>query len=161
VRALARSLLLLAVAAQAALAAHHSTIHVTVPWSRAMPPVARNGAVYMAVVNAGASADRIVAVESPIAARAELHAHTVQDGVMKMTRVPEVPLPAGARAVFAPGGLHVMLMDLREPLEPGRTFPLTLRFEHADPLVVEVTVHRGAPEGAAMGGHGDGAVMHE
>ena len=92
------------------------------PWSREMPPVAETGAVWFLVENRGA-ADRIVSADSPIAAETELHAHEVEDGVVKMRRLASVEVPAGSETAFAPGGRHVMLIGLEEPLVAGAQPP--------------------------------------
>ncbi|GIK96481.1 MAG: hypothetical protein BroJett029_06900 [Alphaproteobacteria bacterium] len=121
------------------------------PWARASAGHAKTGAAYFAVVNGGAEADRLVGASSPVG-RAELHTHISEDGIMKMRPVDAVDLPAGERAVLEPGGLHVMLMDLAKPLVEGESFPLTLTFEKAGDIDVEVKV-----EGVTgmQGDHGD------
>ena len=100
-------------------------------WSRALPPISGNGAAYVVIENRGDTAERLVSIESPAASRAELHQHTMKDGLMKMRRVSHIDVPAGGRAVLEPGGYHIMLIDLREPLVEGNTFALTLHFEPA------------------------------
>src|SRR3546814_14927205 len=93
---------------------------------------------------------RLVAVETPVAGRAETH-RTVRDGdVMRMEPAEIVEVPAGAQVEFAPGGLHIMLMDLKQPLNKGDSFPMTLRFDSRE--AIELTVQflgpasRGATE---------------
>lgn len=118
------------------------------PWSRAMPPVATTGATYFHIVNTSAAPDRLLSTASPVAERVELHMHEHVDGVMKMRHVDAVDLPAHGEAVFEPGGLHVMLIGLRQPLVEGEHFPLTLGFERAGEVTVEVQV-----QSASHGGH--------
>jgi hypothetical protein len=138
---------------------HHSKTQGVViddPWARATPGRSGNGAAYFKVTNHGKAADRVVAAVSPVARRAELHAHIKEGGVMRMRKVAGVDLAPGASAVFEPGGYHVMLMGLKEPLKQGARFPLTLRFEKAGDIDVTVTVGAiGAmgPHGAHPGGH--------
>ncbi len=155
---------LAAAAAAMALGAAHAmdsamdsagSIQVEGAWSRALPPVARNGAAYMVVHNTGASADRIVGGEATIAERVELHTHEMQGELMRMKRLDGVELPAGGTRTFEPGALHVMLMGLKEPLEPGKVFEITLRFARGAPLTVEVRVKDDAAP-ARAGGHGAG-----
>ena len=139
-------------------------IHVEGAWSRALPPVARNGAAYMVIRNDGPSADRVIGGDSEIAERVELHTHEMHGELMRMRRLEAgIELPAGGSQRLEPGGLHVMLMGLAEPLEAGKTFEITLRFAQAPPLTVEVTVrdargagHAGGKD-SGMKGHGHGS----
>ncbi len=119
-------------------------------WARATAPSARNGAAYFVLTNRGAEADRLVAASSPVAEKAELHTHQAENGVMRMRPVDSIAVAPGGTATLAPGGLHVMLLGLREPLVKGGTFPLTLVFEKAGTTTVPVSV-QGAGEN--MPGH--------
>jgi hypothetical protein len=85
--------------------------------------------------------DILIAAETPIAQRTEMHATTVVSGLMQMRPSPTVALPAGQTVQFAPGGLHFMLSELREQPQPGSSFPLKLTFEQAGELEVQVRVH--------------------
>jgi copper(I)-binding protein len=133
-------------------------VHVMEPWSRELPPVAPNGAAYFQVANHGRADARIVGASSPIAKRAELHTHSMVDGVMRMGPVEGgVPVPAGGSVTFAPGGLHVMLMGLSTPLAAGMKFPLTLEFEDGGTKILEVGVlsmDEAAKRDSAAAGHG-------
>ncbi|MFQ5995654.1 MAG: copper chaperone PCu(A)C [Acidiferrobacterales bacterium] len=120
-------------------------IQVAHPWSRALPEVARNGAAYMVLSNNGASSDRLLSAASPIAKRAELHTHTMKGGVMKMRPIDAIEVAPGTPSVLAPGGLHIMLVGLKEPLVAGKEFPLELHFERAGRLTVRVTVQETGP----------------
>ena len=83
---------------------------------------------------------RLVGASSPVAGVVQVHEMSMQGTTMKMRPVPAVELPAGQPVEFKSGGLHVMLMDLRQPLANGERLPLTLRLEGADHAVVEQTV---------------------
>src|SRR3546814_16191848 len=97
--------------------------------ARASIGTARPAAAYGTLVNTGSEAMRLVAVETPVAGRAETH-RTVRDGdVMRMEPAEIVEVPAGAQVEFAPGGLHILLMDLTQPLTKGDSFPINLRFD--------------------------------
>ncbi|WP_426150322.1 copper chaperone PCu(A)C [Pseudomonas sp. DC3000-4b1] len=117
-------------------------LRVATPWSQALPPNAPTVAVYFTVRNQGVADDRLLGVETPIAAEAQMHQHVGADGMMKMERVDSVIVPAGGQARFAPMGNHVMLLGLqdRSSLVEGGSFPLTLRFQHAGDLQVQVQV---------------------
>ncbi|MCY1557377.1 Copper chaperone PCu(A)C [compost metagenome] len=111
-----------------------------------MPPVAPTAAAYFVVHNQGQEADRLLSVQTPVAGKAELHEHVHSDGVMKMQRVQDVAIPAGGEVEFAPMGYHVMLFNLQQQAKDGERFPLTLTFEKAGKVEVEVAVHKDAPE---------------
>ena len=115
-------------------------MHITHPWSRALPPVAPTGAAYLILENMGDQADRLIAAASPIAGRVELHEHIHQDGLMKMQQIDSVEIAPGAQVEFKPGGHHFMLFDLQQPLVEGSSYPMTLNFEHAGEVDVEVKV---------------------
>lgn len=110
------------------------------PWSRSTPPVAQTGAAYFTVKNEGYEADRLLSAESDVADLVQLHTHRMEEGVMRMREVKAVDLPVGVDTVFEPGGLHVMLIGLNAPLAEGGSFPLTLNFERAGPVTVEVEI---------------------
>ncbi|KJK09128.1 copper chaperone PCu(A)C [Pseudomonas alkylphenolica] len=126
-------------------------LHIAHPWSQELPPNAPNVAAYFVVHNNGSSADTLLGVDSPISDDAQLHEHVHKDGLMKMQQVQRVEVPAGKDLVFAPGAYHVMLMQPKDRslLVDGKRFPLTLHFEKAGDVTVEVAVHKQAPEGAA------------
>lgn len=124
-------------------------LHIAHPWSREMPPSAPTAAAYFVVHNQGARADRLLGAETPVAGKAQLHQHLNRDGLMKMEHVPAVEIPAGGEAAFVPMGYHVMLFDLKRPLRDGDRFPLTLHFEQAGTVTLEVVVQKEAPAAAS------------
>ena len=94
----------------------------------------------MRLENGGSQDDRLLSAASDAAMRAELHTH-IQDGyAVKMRPVGSIDLPVGASTQLKPGGLHVMLMGLKAPLKQGESFPLTLSFEKAGSITIEVTI---------------------
>lgn len=119
-----------------------ATITVIDPYARSSSPAAMSGAVFMTLKNPGADADRLVAATAPVAERVELHTHLEDaNGVMRMIEVEDgFAVPAGGEHMLKRGGDHVMLMGLTESLEDGETFPLTLLFEGAGEIVVDVPV---------------------
>ena len=148
-----RRTLLAAVAALPALpaAAHDyaaGDLRIGHPWTRAAGANG-NGAGFMSLRNAGAQPDRLLSAASPIARVAELHTHIRDGDVMRMRPVTDIPLPAGETVRLRPGGLHVMLIGLNEPLRQGAEVPLTLRFERAG----EVRVMLAVEAAGARGGH--------
>jgi copper(I)-binding protein len=136
-------------------------LHIDHPWSRAMPPVAPTIAAYFVVHNEGKSADRLLGADTPIAARAELHEHVHgADGTMKMRQVQGVDVPVGGEASFVPGGYHLMLFELKNRPALGERFPLTLHFEKAGDVQVEVVVQADAPANMAPGMKMEGEHKH-
>jgi hypothetical protein len=118
-----------------------SQVSVESAWARPTPPSAKLGAGYLTVVNAGA-ADRLVGARSPAAARVEMHV-TLRDGeIMRMREVKELSLPANGRLEFKPAGAHLMLVDLKRPFKQGDKVPVTLRFEKAGEVKVDLLVGR-------------------
>jgi copper(I)-binding protein len=138
-----RALTLLFSLALAGLASAHSIsagdLTVGHPWARATPPGAPTAAVYFSVVSTEAP-DRLVGVTTPVAGRATLHRSFEQGGQAGMEHVDALPITPGVPVTLAPGGLHVMLMELKSPLVEGRHFPMTLHFERAGEVQVEVRV---------------------
>lgn len=116
----------------------HGTLTIRDAWSRATP--ARTGATYLTVFNDGSEVDRLVGVESPVADKAELHTSSMKDGVMRMRKLDGMDVNPGEPAVLSPGGNHVMLMGLHQPLKEGQSFPVTLIFEKAGKVTVDVKV---------------------
>jgi copper(I)-binding protein len=115
-------------------------IEVQDAWARASASAHKTGAAYLTLVNRGDAVDRLVSASTPAAERAEVHAHLHEGGIMRMRKVDGVDVHPGEPVVFAPGGLHVMLMGLTKPLDEGARFPLTLHFEKAGDLTVQVAV---------------------
>jgi copper(I)-binding protein len=126
-------------------------LEIVHPWSMELPPNAPTVAAYFVIRNSGPDPDRLMGVDSPVAAAAQLHEHVNKDGLMKMEQVQTVDIPAGGEVTFAPMAYHVMLLDLkdRSKLTDGQTFPLTLHFENTGDMIVNVMVQRQAPDDAA------------
>jgi copper(I)-binding protein len=117
-------------------------IVVQAPYVRAVPPGVPNSASYMVLLNNDNRDHALVGVESPVAKVLELHAHTMQDGMMQMRRVGKIELPAGATIGLQPGGLHVMLIGLQQKLVPGEEVPITLLFEDGSKQQIDVPVRK-------------------
>lgn len=116
-------------------------ITVANAWSRASTGVKRPGGAFVAITNKGMQADRLIAAETPLAGRTELHTHIMDDGVMKMRQVEAIDIPAGGMTMLKPGSFHVMMFKLESMLMEGQMFPLNLTFEKAGK--VTITVHVG------------------
>lgn len=150
------TLLLLAVPATAA--EHHGAGHPKVgsiiveqAWARAS--LTANGAAYVSVHNTGKTTDRLVGIRTPVAKRAELHTHLMENGIVRMRPLKAIELSPGAPAAMRPGGDHIMLMGLTRKLKRGERFPVTLRFARAGEVTVMVTVMGPGARGPAGDPH--------
>ena len=131
-----------------------ANLAISHPWSLAMPESSSTAGVYLSLSNRGKTPDKLLSATSPCAARAELHSHINDNGVMRMRQIAGgVLVAAGQKVHFSPGRHHVMLMDLKHPLHAGDSFPLTLRFEKAGSVTVNVVVQNSAPVAPACQGH--------
>ncbi len=106
-------------------------------YARAVPPGMSNSAVFMRIHNPSEEAITLVGATSPVAEVVELHTHEQDAGVMKMRRVERIEIPPQDEAVLEPGGLHLMLINLRQPLAAGD--PVALELEFADGRTVTLT----------------------
>jgi copper(I)-binding protein len=122
-------------------------------WARATPPGATVAAAYLTIDNGAGGADRLLGASSDAAGRVEVHESRREGEVMRMRKVEPLDIAAGERVVFAPGGLHVMLMDLKAPLRQGEKLPLVLRFEHAGAVQLEAEVLAGDATDPHAGHH--------
>jgi hypothetical protein len=141
-------------------AAASSSIGITSVWARTSPMVADAGAVYLAITNSGAADDALVGVkvDASVAMSAQMHetvpatntmpSATTMPGaepMMVMQPVDRIVVPAGGSVALAPGGYHIMLMDLATPLVAGDKVDLTLTFEKSGDKVVTADVRDTAP----------------
>ncbi len=134
------------------------SIHITQPWARATPKAASTGAAYLSVTNTGTAPDRLSCVASDASATCQIHSMTMDNGVMKMRPVTGgLEIPPGETITLKPSGLHLMLLDLKHPLEPGKALTATLQLEKAGTVKVEfpiVAIGASAPgTSAAPGGN--------
>ena len=116
-------------------------IKVMEPWSRPSPMTAGNGAVYMMLMNEGGNTDTLVSVETDVAEVVELHETKMENDVMKMSPIEGgIEVPGGGSAELKPGGMHVMLINLKEELVPGKKISLTLNFAKSTPMKIEAEI---------------------
>lgn len=126
---------------------------VSEAWTRATAPGQKVAGVYFDIESAVDA--KLVGVQTSLTDAAEIHQMSIEDGVMRMRQVPAVNLPAGDRVEFKPGGYHVMLFDLEQPLHAGQQFVLSLTLSddtgHQTEVAVEVQVRN--LDGSPVGGH--------
>ncbi len=103
-----------------------NSISVEHPWARATPAGAKTGAAYLTLVNNGTTADRLVRASREL---------------------PVVDIGPGAALTFKPGGTHMMIIGLKQPLKKGQTFPLTLEFENAGKIDLQVPIAKAGAMG--------------
>lgn len=125
-------------------------------YARASSPAAKAGAAFMQIMNMTGEDDRLIAASSNASKIAQLHTHKDKgDGVMQMLHVEEgFELPAGETLTLQRGGNHVMLMGLNDPLDNGEVISVTLTFEKAGDVVVEIPVDLDRKPAHGHGGHG-------
>src|SRR5882762_10939727 len=101
-------------------------------WSRATPNGAKIAGGYLTIENKGAAPDRLLGGSGDIAGKVEVHEMTMNNGVMTMRPLDKgLVIEPGKTVKLAPGGIHLMLMDLKGPFKQGDKVPLTLEFERA------------------------------
>jgi len=126
-------------------------------WSRATPNGAKIGSGYFTIENKGTTADRLIGVSGDISGKIEVHEMSMNNGVMKMRAVDGgLVIDPGKTVKLAPGGYHLMIMDLKNPLKQGDKVPLTLSFEKAGKVAVTLDVQGIGAQGP---GGGDGMKM--
>ena len=131
-------------------AAQPSPVRVEQPWTRAAGAGA-TGAGFMVLRNAGSAPDRLVSARSPAARTVEIHTSYREGDVMRMRPVQGIDLPAGQAVTLAPGGFHIMLIGLAAATRQGEQVPLTLVFEKAGEITVQLAVQAAGARGP--GGH--------
>ena len=119
-------------------------------WARATATKARNGAAYITIKNSSGSRDRLLSEKSLAAKSAALHNHVMDNGVVKMRPAGSIEIPAYGTVIMKPGGLHVMLMGLKSPLVKGGSLPLTLTFEKAGTMTIQIKIMGMGAKGAGQ-----------
>ena len=128
---------------------------ITQPWSREAPPAAKTAGGYMKIRNEGAVSDRLISVETPYANLAEIHEMSHANNIMIMRKLNSgLDIKPGETIEFAPGGYHIMFMDVKNSAKAGSSFPATLVFEKAGRMDVTFGVE-------AMGKQMDKAEEHK
>lgn len=116
----------------------HAQVTVKDPWVRATVPAAKASGAFMLLQSAQDA--RLVEVRSPVAGMVEIHQMSMDNGMMKMSAVDGIDLPAGKPVALASGGYHVMLMGLKQQMKEGDTIPLTLVVQKKDKKLETVDV---------------------
>lgn len=139
---------LMSLASMPLAAADVAPVQVVAAWVPEPPAVARHAAAYVTLVGGGQD-DVLLGAATTAAEIVELHETSLADGVLRMKPVAALPVAARQRIEFTPGGLHMMLINLRQPLRYGGRIPLELRFEKAGKVKVEAEVRSLPPAPAS------------
>ena len=119
------------------------SLEITQPWTRATAATAPTGAGFLTITNKGTAPDRLVSVRSSAANQSEIHEMKMDGNVMRMRELDGgLVIAPGATVALAPGGFHVMMMGLKAPFKEGTSVPLTLVFEKAGSIDVELSVRK-------------------
>jgi copper(I)-binding protein len=130
---------------------------ITQAWSRATPGGAKIAGGYLTIENKGAAPDRLTAVSGEIAGKVEIHEMAMNNGVMTMRPLEKgLEIEPGKTVKLAPGGYHLMLMDLKNPLKQGEKVPLELQFEKAGKVALSLDVQGVGAQGPAGAAHSGG-----
>ncbi len=146
---------------QAAGPVQFGALEITASFTRATLPNAPTGGGYMTIANHGREADRLLSATSPAASVVEIHRMSVENDVMRMQALPDgVEIPPGGTVTLAPGGLHLMFISLAQPFVEGETIPVTLTFEKAGTVDVELPVAGIAADAPTPAPHATHGVGH-
>lgn len=117
-----------------------TSVSIADPFARSTPPGQKVAGSFMRLINNTAENIDLIAANSPIANVTELHETRMKDGVMRMIHVGKMTIPANGSTTLKPGGLHIMLIDLKKQLMPGETIQITLEFSDQSHQTIDVPV---------------------
>lgn len=136
------ALLAASVLAAAAHAQHYSVGNLVIghPWSRPTASGMPTGVAYLSITNKGPQEDTLIAAHTPAAARVEFHRTSIESGMARMRPAGTLVVAPNATITAEPGGLHLMLVDLKAPLVEGTSIPLVLTFKSAGEVTVQLKI---------------------
>ena len=133
---------------------------ITQAWTRATPSGAKTGGGFLTIENKGGTPDKLIGASADGAGKIEVHEMAMNDGVMKMRPVEGgLAIDPGKTVKLAPGGFHLMMMDLKAPLKQGDKLPVTLQFEKAGKVNVSLDVQGVGAQAPGGGDHSGGHMM--
>lgn len=130
-------------------------IQVVNPWVQAAPPSAKVLAAYLEIKNNGEKPQTLAEISSPAFGQVEIHRTTTRDNIARMERVKELAIPPRSSVMIKPGGMHLMLMGGKKPLQAGDQVPMTLIFKSGEKLTISATVRSMQEEDAGNNPHAD------
>jgi len=129
-------------------------LEIDSPWSRAVPKGAKVAAGYMKIKNTGTEPDRLVSGSTSVAGGLMIHEMTMDNGVMKMRPLPSgLEIKPGETIELKPGSFHIMMTDLKQPIQRGKPFKASLMFEKAGEVDVDFAVEAAGATSAAAPAH--------
>lgn len=141
-----RSMLLLFLSfGMSAVVAAEQMIEIRQGWVRLVPPVSQSTAAYFSIHNHGSQDDELVSVSSPVARKTMLHGTIIENGVARMVNNGPLKVPAQGEVSLTVGGMHLMLMQLKKPLQDQDTVMLHFQFKHAGMVMLDLPVETQAP----------------
>ena len=133
---------------------------ITQAWSRATPSGAKVAGAYVTIENKGGAADKLIGGSGDVAGRVEIHEMAMDNGVMKMRPLDQgLVIEPGKTVKLAPGGNHMMLLDLKTQLKQGDKVPVTLQFEKAGKVNVSLDVQGVGAQAPGGGDHSGGQMI--
>ena len=124
------------------------------PWSRETAVGQAVGGGFLTIANSGTREDRLLSGTTPVAAEVQLHTMTMDGGIMRMRQVTDgIAIPARDSVELKPGGYHIMFMGLKRQLRQGERVPVTLRFQRAGNVTVQLAVQPISATGPMEDGH--------
>ena len=109
-------------------------------WVQAMPPSQTTTAAYMVIENNSPKEEILISAFSEMAGAAEIHQMSDMNGMMHMAMMPNVRIPAMGKVTLKPGGVHIMLINLKKPVNKGDIIPITLHFQDGGSIMVNADV---------------------
>lgn len=140
-------------------AIYAQSIDVTGAYVREVPPNMPNSAAFMTLANHSDAPVSLLSATANVSNVVELHEHVNVDGMMQMRQIPKIDIPAQGATVLQPGGLHVMLIGLKQKLKAGEQVPVTLNFSNGETVTIEAPVKKIAGMMKANGGKGKCSSM--
>jgi periplasmic copper chaperone A len=129
-----------------------ASFHIQDAWARINPVAGRPSAGYVTIHYGGKKPDMLVAAQTPVAGRVELHNHVMDKGIMRMTKVPGVAIAPDSETILKPSGYHLMMFDMKSLPKPGTKVPLTLTFKSGTTLTLMMVAQNltaSGPDGTA------------
>jgi len=127
-------------------------IFVSNAWVQAMPPSQTTTAAYMSITNNSSKEAVLVSASSDIAGVTEIHQMSQMNGMMKMAMIPNLPIPAQGKVELSPGGFHIMLINLKKPVNKGDIVSITLHFQDGSLIVVNAQAKLQQEDSSSMAG---------
>lgn len=130
------------------------------PYVRQVPPGQTITAAFVVLKNSDGKDHKVVKAENPASKVTELHSHTMEGGMMKMRRLKDIEIKAKSETALQPGGLHIMMIDLKQPLKEGESIPLSLTFEDGSSKKIDAKVRKYQEEAPMPMDHDHSHMKH-